>query len=377
MPRMYNKMIGARAVDQRVRRKTEGRDAIVWSIDAPNNIVNLKIQGSDILYKAHYHQVLNAVPNYCKVGAAVTLRHRRGNKGYAEVSGTGRAIPTPVLGGSTLPTIPLQDLILSGMAVFATDPVSMWIGVDAGTYRMDNTLYVFSEANTFFYTMDDPPPLIMGTDDVDMGGDYFAVEIDAAPGSSGYGRYDILVVGPHDGMIDVVKGTAVNFSTTAPTMPTVPSDHVLVGFVLVQYGDTEITNDMIGRSYSTPGPEEITVAITGAYINADGHLIWNAAAPPQYSCSITISAKDQYGGTWNFGGVHGTLTKISGTGQMYGGYTGWDSTAVESNATTSVSFTYERDQTATPEISPNFTYESPGFATVLQIICLDVGGDPV
>ena len=376
MPRMYNKRVGVHAVDKRVRKKIEGRDAIVWSIDAANDVVNLKIQGSDILYKAYYHQVLNAVPNYCRVGAAVTLRHRRGNKGYAEVSGTGRAIPTPTVGGSALPVIPLEDMILSGMTVFATEPTAMWIGVNAGTYRMDNTLYVFSEANNFFYLMDDPPPLIMGTDNVNMGGDYFAVEIAAAPGTPAYGRYDILVVGPHDGLIDVVTGSAVNFSTTAPTMPTTPVDHVLVGFVLVQYGDTVVTDDMINRSYSSPGPEEVTITISGDFVNVDQELLWNAAAPPQYSCIVTITAKDQYGTAWNFGGVHGTLTKVGGYGQMYGTYTGWDEDSAESNAMASVAFVYMRDQTE-PEFSPIFVYEHIGFATTFVLTILDLAGDPM
>ena len=377
MPRMYNKKVGTSAVDRRVRKRIEGQDAIVWSVDAANNIVNLKIQGSDILYKAHYHQVMSAVPNYLKVGAAVTLRHRRGNKGYAEVSGTGRSIPTPIAGASALPTISLTNMVLTGMEIFETDPQSMWLGVYPGTYRLDNTIYVFSEANNFFYTMNDPPPLIMGTDAVTMGGEYFAVEFDAAPGTPAYGRYDILVVGPHDSLIHVVKGTAVNLSTTEPTMPTTPVDHVRIGFVLIQYGDTVITNDMIGKGYSAPGPQEITVAITGTYVDANGHLTWNVLPPPEYQCTITISAKDQYGTTWNFGGVHGTLTKLNGTGQVYGSYTGWTSDVAESNATTSVVFKYERNQSASPEMPPNFVYESPGFSTFTQVVLLGAGGDPI
>ena len=378
MPKMYYKKVGLHAVDQRIRKRSESRDAIVWSIDADNDIVNLKIQGSDTLYKAYYHQVLSSVPSYCKVGAAVSLRHRRGNKGFAEVSGSGRAIPTPVGAGSSLPTIPLQDMILTGMEVLATDPLSMNVRINSGTYRMDNTIYVFSEANNNFYEMNDPPEIMMGVDAVTMGGDYYVVAIPAAPGGSGYGRYDILVVGPHDGLIDVVSGSAVNFSTTAPTMPTTPVDHVLVDWVLVQNGDTVVTDAMIGQSYGAPAPEEVTVVISGTYVNVDQQLLWNPGVLPitQYTCTITISAKDQYGNTWNFGGQRGTLTKAGGFGQVYGGYTGWTSDIAESNASSTVVFGYERDQTET-EFSPVFTYEHTGFATAFVLTILDAGGSPM
>jgi hypothetical protein len=266
-------------------------------------------------------------------------------------------------------------MVLTGMEVTATDPLSMNVRIYSGTYRMDNTLYVFSEANNFFYEMNDPPEIIMGIDPVLMGGQYFVVAIPAAHGSPKYGRYDILVVGPHDGLIHVVSGTAVNLSTTEPVMPTTPADHVLVDWVFIQYGDTEVTDGMIGQTYGSPAPETVTVLISGTYV-VGGALLWNVAAPPQYSCSITISAKDQYGGTWNFGGVRGTLTKVGGFGQVYGSYTGWTSSVAESQANTTVSFQYERDQTEA-EMSPVLVYESTGFSTVFVLPILNVGGDPM
>ena len=195
MPKMYNKKIGLNAIDSRLRKRVEERDAIVWSIDENNDIVNLKIQGSDTLLVAHYHQVLNALPRYVKPGAAVTVRHRRGNKGYVEIVGTGRAIPTPVGASSGLPQVGSTDVVISGMEVLATDPTSLTVRVNSGVYRMDNTLYVWSETNNFFYTMNDPAELIMGTDAVTMGGQYYVVNIPAAPSTPQYGRYDLLVVG--------------------------------------------------------------------------------------------------------------------------------------------------------------------------------------
>lgn len=378
MPRMYYKKVGAHAVDQRVRKRSESRDAIVWSIDADNDIVNLKIQGSDILYKAYYHQVLTAVPSYCKVGAAVSLRHRRGNKGFAEVQGTGRAIPTPIGSGSSLPDIPLEDMILTGMEVLATDPTTMYVRINSGTYRMNNTIYVFSEANNNFYEMNDPAEIMMGSDPVTMGGDYYVVEVPSAPTGSGYGRYDILVVGPHDGLIDLISGTAVNLSTTVPVMPTIPSQHVLIDWILVQKGDSVVTNAMIGQGYGSPAPEEVTVVISGTYVNAEQQLTWNPGVEPivQYTCTITISAKDQYGNTYNFGGVRGTLTKMGGYGRVHGGYTGWTSDVAESYASSSVVFGYERDQTET-EFSPIFMYEHTGFSTAFVLTILSLTGSPM
>lgn len=375
MPKMYNKKIGQNAIDTRIRRRIEERDAIVWSIDEGNDIVNLKIQGSDTLLVAHYHQVLNAVPKYVKPGAAVTVRHRRGNKGYVEIVGTGRAIPTPIGASSGLPEVGATDVVVSGMEVLATYPTSMSVRVNPGVYRLNNTLYVWSETNNFYYTMDDPPELIMGTDPVTMGGQYYVVNIPAAPATPAYGRYDLLVIGPHDNQIDVVSGAEVNFSTDEPVMPSVPVNHVMVDWVLVFYGDTVVTDAMIGKSYNAPAPQDITVTISTSFVT-DQQLEWNPAAPPSASCVIIISVDDQYGTTINFGG-RGRLTLGAGFGQVNGSYTGWSSNYAESYHSTQVQFQYIRDQTEGDEFSPVLTYEIEGFATVFIIQLLDSLGVPM
>lgn len=373
MPRMYNKKVGVRAIDNRLRKRVEERDAIVWSIDTTSKVVNLKIQGSDTLYVAQYHQVLTAVPYYCKVGAAVRIRHRRGNKGYVEVVGTGRAIPTPVEGSGLLPDMNLADMVLTGMQVSATDPTTMFVQVSSGTYRLDNVIYTWSKTNNWYYTMNDPAPLIMGTDDVTMGGQYYVVEIPAAPGTTSWGRYDILVVGPHDGEIDVVSGTAVNLSTTAPTKPSTPDNHVLVDWIFVRYSDTEVTDSMIGQSYSDPAPNTHTVVLSGAYV-VDQEIIWNESGNAY--ATITITVYDQYEGNYTFSGARGRLTLASGYGQLWGGYTGTRSDYAESPHYTTATFIYYRDQTET-EINPVLTYEVEGFSTVFVITLLDILGDPV
>jgi hypothetical protein len=375
MPKMYNKKIGLNAIDSRLRKRVEERDAIVWSIDENNDVVNLKIQGSDTLLVAHYHQVLNALPRYVKPGAAVTVRHRRGNKGYVEIMGTGRAIPTPVGASSGLPQVGSTDVVISGMEVLATDPTSLTVRVNSGVYRMDNTLYVWSETNNFFYTMNDPAELIMGTDAVTMGGQYYVVNIPAAPSTPQYGRYDLLVVGPHDNQIDVLSGSEVNLTNEAPVKPSVPANHVLVDWIFIQYGDTVVDSTMIGKNYSQPGPETITVTLGGIDITVDDEFGWSLIDNTPI-CTITISVQDQYGGTYGFGGQRGRLT-LTGPGQVLGGYTGWRSDYAESNHASSVFFSYERDQLAVPEYSPTFVYETTGFSTVFVIVLLNVSGDPI
>lgn len=376
MPRLYGKKVGIGVIDRRVRKRVEERDAIVWTVDSANKVVNVKIQGSDTLLKARYHQVLTSTPAYLKPGAAVTLRHRRGNKGYVEVVGTGRAIPTPVGAGSSLPTVDLTDIILSGMEVLATDPTTMTVRVNPGTYRYNNGLYVWSETNNFFYEMNDPAELIMGTDDVNMGGQYYVVTIPAAPSTPKYGRYDILVVGPHDNQIDVVSGSEVNLSTTTPTMPSVPANHVLVDWVFVMYGDTVVTDDMIGKSYEEPIFSSVSISISGSWTTVDDELEWNPTPPPQPSCSIVITVYDQYGTAWNFGGARGKLTNLATFGQVYGSYTGWRSDYAESSVSTTGTFQFERDQSAA-ETSVPLLYEVSGYAYTIVLVLLDSGGSPI
>lgn len=378
MPRLYSKRVGTHLVDNRVRKRTEERDAIVWQIDQDNDIIYLKLQGSDTLVRAYYHQVVTTIPAYLKTGSAATIRFRRGNKGYVDVIGSGRAIPTPVASGSALPEINLADMILTGMEVTATSPATMSVAVAAGTYRIANQLYVFSGTSNFVYVMDDPPPLLMGTDDVTMGPQYFTIDIPAAPSTPGYGRYDILVVGT-DQEIDVISGTAVNLSTTAPTMPSVPLNHILVAYIFVQYGNTVVTQDMIGQNYASPVAETVTVVLSGSWVTTYGSeqaLDWNPLSTPNPDCTITISAIDQYGGQMNWGGARGRLTKAGGFGQLYGSYSGWKTDWVESQVTTQAVFKYQRDQSVS-EISPVLYFEVTGFAHVFSITLLSATGLPV
>lgn len=377
MPRLYSKRIGKHKVDNRVRQKVEERDAIIWTVDSENDIVYLKIQGSDTLVRAYYHQVIHTFPGYLKAGAAAMIRFRRGTKGIVDVIGTGRAVPTPVGEGSVMPPISLADMVISGMEVTATDPYSMSVQVASGVYRINNVLYTFAGTANFFYTMHSPAPLLMGTDNVTMGGQYYTVTIPAAPSTSPYGRIDILVIGT-DQVVEVVSGTEVNLSTTEPIMPTIPANHILLGWILIKYGDTYVTSSMINAAYGAPTAAAMHVVLTGGWItteywNGDEDdpfhyvLEWNPQFPPQTqpSCGIQITLTDQYGSTMNFGGARGRLT-LYGMGQVYGSYTGWSSTYAESAVGTSASFQYVREQPMDGgdpmDYSPGLAFEVEGFS---------------
>ena len=378
MPVLYGKKVGRHRIDNRVRKRVEERDAIIWQIDSANDIVNLKIQGSDTLIKAHYHQVIHTFPGYLKVGAAVMIRFRRGNRGFVDVIGSGRAIPTPVDEGSPMPPISLADMIISGMEVTATDPATLSVAIASGVFRISNRLYVFSGTDNFFYIMNEPAPLIMGDDPVIMGGQYYALTLPAAPSTPGYGRYDLIVIGT-DSVLDVVSGVEVNLSTTAPSFPTIPSGHILVAWIFVRYGNTVITQSMIGQNYSQPNAESWTVTLTGGQVGYYNDtypyvLAWNSSLIipiVQPSCGIVIVAIDQYGHTMDFGGARATLTKAAGYGRVRGGYTGWDSTTAESRAGTSISFNYERAQPEVPEDPdehyPVFSMRVEGFSMAFTI----------
>jgi hypothetical protein len=381
MPRLYGKKMARRRIDNRVRSRIEERDAIIWEIDESREIVNLKIQGSDTLIKAHYHQVIHTFPGYLKVGAAVNIRFRRGNRGFVDVIGSGRAIPSPVDASGPMPPVTLANMILSGLIVTATDPPSMAVSVSDGVFRINNKIYVFSGTDDFVYIMNEPAPLVMGFDPVIMGPQYYTIAMPPAPTTPGYGRYDIIVIGT-DSVLDVISGTAVNLSTTAPEFPTIPPNHILVDWVFIMYGDTVITQSMIGQKYSQPNAESWTVVLSGGWVGAYAQnpddwpyvLGWSDEDPlvTQPSCTITITATDQYGGLINFGGARATLTKAGGLGRVRGGYTDWHSSVAESSAYTSIVFYYEREQPIDPEDPderyPVFSFEVLGFSMSFSIV---------
>ena len=96
--RLYGKRFVKNYVDSRVVRKTEMRDAVLWDIDWSNYVARVKIQGSNQLITAHFPRNWKKQPYWCKEGNAVRIIHRSGVRGYVEIAGEGRAIPSPVQG---------------------------------------------------------------------------------------------------------------------------------------------------------------------------------------------------------------------------------------------------------------------------------------
>lgn len=366
--RLYGKKNVRRLVDKRTKRKQEIRDAIIWEIDG--EICRVKIQGSNTMVVAHFPRNQKKVPLWLRVGNAVKVVHKDGIRGYIEVIGQGRCIPTPISGGSFPGVGDLSDGIMSGLVVIATDPVSPSVQISDGTHRINEVIYSVGDVAGGYIIMDDPAPMVMGVLPYVMAGQIF-YELNAGP-ASGYFRYDILVIGI-DGDIDLIEGAAV---TLDPVMPDVPANHVLIAFILRVGGESTITMGRINQVYTTPYPIELTMP-------AGLSLAWSAIINNP-EINFTVSIKDQYGALVSSAdGWIMKLTKLIGTGEVWSADSGYNSSEVQQDlvSVSSYTFKYRRDQTESPEISPYLqaTLESDrsniyGFEWV---ILLDSGGDPI
>lgn len=351
--KLYGKRFVKNFVDRRVRLKTETRDAIVWDIDWINYVAKVKIQGSNEYVMAHFPRNWKEKPYWLKIGNAVSIRHREGVKGYIEVIGEGRAIPTAVEGGSMPPPESLPDAILTGLVVTSTEPETMGVWVSAGSYRISGTVYYIFPDSGEYYTMNDPPEIGMTYgSDIIMGGGISTVEIDVAP-SSGYYRYDLLVVGT-DSQIDYIAGTP---HRTNPQKPAVPSDHLQIGdYILVRWSATEIYNADIGAEFTELSPSYLEFAMSGTNISGEYWFEWVASGEygyPNPECDVRVNVFDQYGMALSISGTL-ELEKISGSGDVYSANDGWDSTSVTQSINYShYTFKYRRDEDET-ETSPTF-----------------------
>jgi len=374
--KLYNRNIMRKRVRDMKRWSVVDRDAVIWSVDTGNFYCLVKIQGSATTIKAHYPRNWRVTPTWLKPGNAVRIRHRSGVQGYVEVVGHGRAIPTPVEGDSMPIPGNQADAIVTGMEVLVYAGGGMNVTVNDGTYRIDGTIYVFLAPVTGYTVMDDPAPMTMGSELVmGFGETVTPVVISAAP-AAGYGRYDALVIGI-DGVVDVIEGATQSLATE-PSYPSVPSDHVLIDYIFIYGGMTEITVSDIGTRWAAPYANTVSTSSTMKTANDTFEMPWDAGDDTPV-VGITISTQDQYGNN-RVVSTTVTVTMLIGTGGVSNSAGGTFSTSASKTVGSSGTFYYERNQLASPEIYPvlRFDFDSfPSLTIIIPVVLLDVSGDPI
>jgi hypothetical protein len=306
-----------------------------------------------------------------RIGNAVRILHREGVRGYVEIIGEGRAIPTPVSGSSLPPEAELPDMILSGLEMSATTPNTLGVNVSSGTYRINGVIYYFTPGETDYITMNDPPPMAMTPIGAEiMGTGIATVELDAVP-STGYYRYDLLVVGT-DSQLDYIAGTP---SATNPVKPTIPSDHLQVGeYIFVSWSTTAISNANIGYEFTSPYASTMEMTISSDHFqDSETPYYFDWVSGETYaSADIGIELLDQYGMPISVSSFDVTLEIMNegATGQVYSEEDGWGSPSVTSSTG---SFQYRRVQDegeVSPQLQASLTQVGRGVLVASDFIIL-------
>jgi hypothetical protein len=337
-------------------------------VDTTNKLVRCKIQGSDQYVLCHYPRNSTSLPSWCKRGNAVRIAHKGGSRGFLEVVGNGRAIPSPVVGSQLPAANNRPDEVVSDGTV---TPVSgtMALVVAATTYRINGTVYTLVVEGV---PMMATPLMTMGAG-ATMGADGKYLIFDAAPAAPN-ARYDLVVAGT-DGEAHIVKGTA----STSPAMPEVPAEHVKLAHVLILGGATEIAAENINGDFETRLLNSIgwlLVDGTGD-INATGDFVWHASNNYPY-CGVQITMKCQYG--WALSGSYTVdLSMMDGSGDWsLLASSGWTTDDLaKSFAGSQATIYYRRDQTVA-EDSPLVRADVRGsiISSIKTIQLLDsLGGD--
>ena len=266
--RTYGKRMIRGAADKVTKQATESRDAVLWDVLLTERVCRCKIQGSSELVIARFPQNWAAVPEWAKPGQAVRISHRSGIRGYIEVVGFGRAIPTPVSGSATPTPKTPNDVILAGCLLKAIPQAPrMSVYVTTGWARFDGEEVAV-------------PAVTMGAGSafrMDMGitmGEAAGVFNISAP-NAGQFRNDLFSLSPSL----LVTCTAGAAFTTTESKPALPGGHLAIGYLLVRGGQTVISAADIGQVWSAPAPASIETVAT------DNGAEW----------SILASVKDQYG----------------------------------------------------------------------------------
>lgn len=340
-------------------KRTETKYAVCHSVNSSAGTANVKIQGSDEEITCSFPRNQKGTPQWLRTGSAVQLRHTGGNRGKLEIFDRSIIRPTPQA-GSDPPTIPTPtDAIIRGLQlVEISNRDVMKAAIATGYVRFSGTTssYIYVE-------MTSPARMTMGYG-LKMGAIADVVTIDTAPVSGA--RYDLVVIGS-DLVFDVVKGTA----SSTPSLPDIPANHLLCGWILVNAGVTSIKRSAFNQNYSVPILTSLTV------VAADNTLDWGES-----NTTITITAYDQYGNTivGPGSGWYVTLTIEVGNGTVDDQLGNSSTTSVSKymGASATTIFGYTRDQ-ASSDNTPTLQATVQGYyatgATV--IVLLDASGDPM
>jgi hypothetical protein len=310
-------------------------------------------------------------PKWMILGNAVRIIHRGGARGYVEIIGPGRAIPTAVSGSNTPDPGTPADMVLSGLEVFASNPAQMGVYITSGSYRIGGTQYYYlATGNTM--TMSATSQATMGMtidgDPLVMGSGYDFHSIDASP-SEGYSRFDTFAIGA-DGTIDYVKG-ATSSQWSEPLRPNIPNNHVQVGhYILVIGGDTTITEDRINANY-----RERQTAQLNMWPDTNDSIGWE-----QTTKTVWWEILDQYESRYSRPRTL-LFTLELGTGGV--GAAGQSSYSVQTNGSLGT-ITYYRGSTSQDEVVPVITGtiavgdgSGNGITGICVITLLGADGEPI
>ncbi len=370
--RLYGEKFAKRYIDQRVNRRKETGDAILWSIDWENKVAIVRVQGSDKDVVAHFPRNWKQKPYWLKPRNAVRIIYREGRRGYVEISGEGRAIPQPV-DGPLMPDISgAEDRVLSGCDLVPTSPESLNLTVTSGYYRIDGTVYHLDPMlmGGAEIVMDVEPVMVMDSGlPMDMDASQYTVTVDAAPGC-GQARYDAFVIGA-DGTIDYLKGAA----SSSPAKPNIPAGHVLLGdYILVKPSVTAIYGQDIGAEWASPVTSQVIVSSNATFpwngSNSTPDIQVNLTVKDQYGCNVSVPA----------GSFSVTVEILFGSGGVGTDGATWAGSCAFTMGATG-HFHYQRNQAAT-EHSPFFKItvaQASGFAleTTHFVYLLDAGGQTI
>jgi hypothetical protein len=341
------RLYGGRFINNGMRKQIytarELFDGIVMSVNESEHYCLVRIQGTQTQIKAWYPENTEAKPHFLKTGNAVRIHKPGGTRSRMEVLSHGMFVPTTNTGEDILPADPiLEDTVITGCGLMPCDPPSMYVLVQSGTYRIANEQYSFVglRMDNNNIEMDNFDLLIDEATDI--------IKIDAA--SATHFRYDSLVLGA-DGYIDVIKGTNFLPTSTIPSPPTAPENHLRVGFVLIYPKCTALGTGNINKYYSAPVATRLSLAADVISLDWDTlTTTLRAAVLDQYNNPIACP----YDSGWQI-----TISWSRGNGSLtYGGNTVTQPIPllITHMTATTMNITYTRNKTV-DDISPDFTID--------------------